>query len=65
MNRAGLIGAAWVSMVGVSACHPPPPPEPVVTQQVVVGMEGADFLGCAGSPLQRVKQGEETVFRYV
>ena len=54
MNRAGLIVAAGVSLVGLSACHPPPPPEPVVTQRAVVEMAEADFLACAGPPAQHV-----------
>jgi hypothetical protein len=62
MNRAGLIVAAGVSLVGLSACHPPPPPEPVVTQRAVVEMAEADFLACAGPPPQRVTYGGERVF---
>jgi len=62
MNGAGLIVAAGVSLVGLSACHPPPPPEPVVTQQAAVEMAEADFLACAGPPPQHVTEGGETVF---
>ncbi|HXX74547.1 MAG TPA: hypothetical protein VEI50_05430 [Nitrospiraceae bacterium] len=54
MNGAGLIVAAGISLVGLSACHPPPPPEPVVTQQAVVEMVEADFLASAGPPAQHV-----------
>lgn len=65
MKKAGLFVVAWVSMVGLSACQTLPPPESLPTQQSLVGMAETDFLACAGPPLRRVTQGEETVLLYV
>jgi hypothetical protein len=65
LKKAGLVIVAWVSMVGLSACLTPPEPESFSTQQALLGMEEKDILACAGPPLRRVTQGEETVLLYV
>ena len=65
MKEAGLFVVAWVCMIGLSACETLPAPEFLPTQQSLVGMAETDFLACAGPPLRRVTQGEETVLLYV
>lgn len=65
LKKAGLLIAVWVSMVGLSASHTLPEPESFSTQQALLGMEEQDILACAGPPLRRVTQGEDTVFLYV
>jgi hypothetical protein len=65
LKKAGLVLVAWVSRVGLSACQTPPEPESFSTQQALLGMEEKDILACAGPPLRRVTQGEETVLLYV
>jgi hypothetical protein len=52
-------------MVGLSACQTFPPLQPLPTQQALVGMAEADVLACAGPPLRRVTQGEDTFLLYV
>jgi hypothetical protein len=64
MLKAGPAIVIEVSMVGLSACQTLSEPESFPTQRALVGMEEKDILACAGPPLRRVTQGEETVLLY-
>ena len=52
-------------ILGLSACQSVPTSEPFQGEKVLVGMPEEQFLACAGPPLRRVTQGEETVLLYV
>jgi hypothetical protein len=65
MKKANLFVVGWVSMVGLLACQTLPAPETFPMQKALIGMAEEDILTCAGPPLRRVTQGEDTILLYV